>query len=99
MLVLLEFTTLDETRFPAYRSVRDAAAAGGNRGTILNAADEVAVERFLAGSLPFEGIPALISTAVERWGSDAEPELDTIQALDAEVRSTLSGEIARSVDA
>jgi 1-deoxy-D-xylulose-5-phosphate reductoisomerase len=95
----LEFTTLDEARFPAYRTVRSAAAAGGNRGTILNAADEVAVERFLAGSLPFDGIPGLIATAVERWGSDAEPELDAIQALDAEVRSTLSAEIGRSVDA
>ena len=95
----LEFTTLDEARFPAYRTVRSAAAAGGNRGTILNAADEVAVERFLAGSLPFDGIPGLIATAVERWGSEAEPELVAIHALVLEVRSTLSREIGRSVDA
>ena len=88
----LEFLALDEARFPAYRTVRAAAAAGGNRGTILNAADEVAVAAFLAGSLPFDGIAPLLETAVERWGADIEPDLDTIESLDAEVRSTLRGE-------
>jgi 1-deoxy-D-xylulose-5-phosphate reductoisomerase len=88
----LEFLALDEARFPAYRTVRAAAAAGGNRGTILNAADEVAVAAFLAGSLPFDGIAPLLETAVERWGAAVEPDLDTIESLDAEVRSTLRGE-------
>lgn len=88
----LEFLVLDEARFPAYRTVRAAAAAGGNRGTILNAADEVAVAAFLAGSLPFDGIAPLLETAVERWGADVEPDLEAIESLDAEVRSTLRGE-------
>jgi 1-deoxy-D-xylulose-5-phosphate reductoisomerase len=92
----LEFLALDEARFPAYRTVRAAAAAGGNRGTILNAADEVAVAAFLAGSLPFDGIAPLLETAVERWGADVEPDLDTIESLDAEVRSTLRGETGLS---
>ena len=47
----LEFLPLDEGRYPAYATVRAAAAAGGNRGAILNAADEVAVAAFLAGGL------------------------------------------------
>src|SRR5207253_983232 len=38
----LEFRDLDQSQYPGYRVVRDAAAEGGNRGTILNAADEVA---------------------------------------------------------
>jgi 1-deoxy-D-xylulose-5-phosphate reductoisomerase len=92
----LEFAPLEEGRFPAYRTVRTAAAAGGNRGTILNAADEVAVEAFLAGSLPFDGIGPLLETAVTRWGIDAEPDLEAIHALDGEVRSTLRREIRRS---
>ena len=43
-------SALDEARFPAYRVAREAAAAGGNRGTVLNAADEVAVAAFLEGT-------------------------------------------------
>jgi 1-deoxy-D-xylulose-5-phosphate reductoisomerase len=95
----LEFVALDEARFPVYRTVRAAAVAGGNRGTILNAADEVAVEAFLAGSLPFDGIGPLLEAAVDRWGADAEPELDAIQALDAEVRSSLRSGSSRSAGA
>ena len=38
-------------------SCAQAAEAGGNRGTILNAADEVAVAAFLAGALAYDGSP------------------------------------------
>ncbi len=86
----LEFLPLDPARFPAYRIVRDAAAAGGNRGAVLNAADEVAVAAFLDGRIGFTRIPGLIEAALERWGSDREPDLETILALDAEVRAALS---------
>ncbi|HEX6140074.1 MAG TPA: 1-deoxy-D-xylulose-5-phosphate reductoisomerase, partial [Candidatus Limnocylindria bacterium] len=55
----LSFQALDPARYPAYATVRAAAAAGGNRGAILNAADEVAVAAFLAGSLAY---PAIAST-------------------------------------
>lgn len=47
------FTPLDPSRYPAYAAVRVAAEAGGNRGAVLNAADEVAVAAFLGGALPF----------------------------------------------
>ncbi len=92
----LEFAPLDADRFPAYRTVRAAAAAGGNRGTILNAADEVAVEAFLAGSLAFDRIGTLLERAVDRWGTEAELELEEIDALDADVRSGLRAEMGRS---
>jgi 1-deoxy-D-xylulose-5-phosphate reductoisomerase len=89
----LEFLPLDEARYPAYRTVRTAAARGGNRGTILNAADEVAVAAFLTGKLTFDRIGAVIEDAVGRWGSDREPGLDAIQALDAEVRRALAAQL------
>lgn len=89
----LEFRQLDPVRYPAYETVRVAAAAGGNRGVILNAADEVAVAAFLAGRTPFPAIASVIGDAVGRWGSDAEPDLATITALDAEVRASLSAEL------
>jgi 1-deoxy-D-xylulose-5-phosphate reductoisomerase len=89
----LTFDALRAGRYPAYDAVREAAAAGGNRGTVVNAADEVAVAAFLLGALPFTGIPTTITHAVDRWGSDAEPNLEEIVALDAEVRGALESEL------
>jgi 1-deoxy-D-xylulose-5-phosphate reductoisomerase len=89
----LTFAPLDSARFPAYATVRAAAEAGGNRGTILNAADEVAIAAFLVGALPFPGIAATIERAVDRWGDDTEPDLEGVIALDAEVRGSLETEL------
>jgi 1-deoxy-D-xylulose-5-phosphate reductoisomerase len=89
----LAFNRLDVARYPAYATARAAAEAGGNRGTILNAADEVAVAAFLAGSLPFTGIAGTIASAVDRWGTDDEPSLDAIRSLDAEVRGALTADL------
>ena len=95
----LEFMPLDEVRYPAYTSVRRAAALGGNRGTILNAADEVAVAAFLAGRTPFTSIAGVIDSSVERWGRDTEPRLDDITSLDHEVRSALTAELGLGASA
>lgn len=89
----LEFEALEAGRFPAYDTVRAAAASGGNRGTILNAADEAAVAAFLAGTISFPRIAAVIDDAVDRWGDGAEPDLAGIVALDGEVRAALSVEL------
>jgi 1-deoxy-D-xylulose-5-phosphate reductoisomerase len=69
--------------------VRRAAERGGNRGTILNAADEVAVEGFLAGRIGFPDIATTIADAIERWGAANEPGVEEIAELDAEIRTTL----------
>jgi 1-deoxy-D-xylulose-5-phosphate reductoisomerase len=93
----LEFRELDEGHYPAYRVVREAAAAGGNRGAILNAADEIAVAAFLAGRLAFDQIPRVIDDAVGRWGGSDEPDLDQILAMDGEVRAALRAELRVAV--
>lgn len=89
----LDFAPLAAGDYPAYDTVRAAAAAGGNRGTILNAADEVAVAAFLDARIAFTAIATTIADAVDRWGADAEPDLDEIVALDGEVRGTLTAEL------
>lgn len=92
----LDFRAPDEGRFPALRIAREAGLIGSRATAALIAADEVAVERFLAGTLDFPGIPALLEAAITRFGagSDQTPDLATLVALDAEVRSTyLSGAI------
>ena len=90
---LLEFAPLADADYPAYAAVRAAANAGGNRGAVLNAADEVAVVAFLEGRLAFPAIASTIAGAVDRWGADTEPDLPAIVALDREVRDTLRAEI------
>jgi 1-deoxy-D-xylulose-5-phosphate reductoisomerase len=90
----LEFTPLTDADYPAYAAVRTAADAGGNRGVILNAADEVAVDAFLGRRIGFPAIAETIASAVERWGTDDEPGLEEIIALDAEVRGALAGATA-----
>jgi 1-deoxy-D-xylulose-5-phosphate reductoisomerase len=89
----LEFLPLDEGRYPAYRIVRQAAEAGGNRGVILNAADEVAVAAFLGGAIGYGSVATTIEAAVARWETDAEPSLSGIDELDAEVRTALGVEL------
>jgi len=87
----LEFRAPDEDRFPALRIARAAALAGPSACTALISADEIAVARFLDGSLDFNGIPRLLGAAVDRFGvaragESAEPSLEQLVSLDAEVR-------------
>ena len=79
----------DEARFPALRIAREAGRPGPRASAALIAADEVAVARFLAGTLDFPGIPRLLEAAVERFGAGGptQPDLDELVALDAEVRA------------
>jgi 1-deoxy-D-xylulose-5-phosphate reductoisomerase len=84
----LEFRAPDEGRFPALRIAREAGLAGPRASTALISADEVAVARFLGGSLDFVAIPRLLGAAVERFasGEPTEPSLEQLVKLDAEVR-------------
>jgi 1-deoxy-D-xylulose-5-phosphate reductoisomerase len=88
----LDFRAPDETRFPCLRIAREAGRIGPWASAALIAADEVAVSRFLAGTLSFTGIPALLEAAVERFGGTAGPEPDVqhLVDLDAEVRATFA---------
>ncbi len=83
----LDFRAPDEDRFPALRIARDAGRRGPRASAALIAADEVAVARFLEGSLEFAGIPRLLEAAVDRFGADGDaPDVDALVALDADVR-------------
>ncbi|MFL5776268.1 MAG: 1-deoxy-D-xylulose-5-phosphate reductoisomerase [Chloroflexota bacterium] len=88
----LDFRAPDEGRFPALRIAREAGEAGQRATTALIAADEVAVSRFLEGSLGFGEIPRLLEAAVDRFGAGAhqEPGLDELVALDREVRGAFA---------
>jgi 1-deoxy-D-xylulose-5-phosphate reductoisomerase len=88
----LEFRAPDEVRFPALRIAREAGMLGSRATAALIAADEVAVARFLGGTLDFRGIPRLLQAAVARFGTGAgqAPGYDDLIALDHEVRAAFS---------
>ena len=88
----LEFRAPDESRFPALRIAREAGMLGSRATAALIAADEVAVGRFLGGTLDFPGIPRLLEDAVARFGTGAgqAPGYDDLVALDREVRAAFS---------
>ena len=89
-LGVLNFEAPDEIRFPALRVAREALVTGGTAPAILNAANEVAVEAFLARSLDFPGIAAAVERTLdgaEARGLIRRPEsLGDILAVDAEAR-------------
>jgi 1-deoxy-D-xylulose-5-phosphate reductoisomerase len=88
----LDFRAPDEGRFPALRIAREAGATGSRATAALIAADEVAVARFLGGTLDFPGIPRLLEQAVARYGSgpDQAPGVEELVALEAEVRAAFA---------
>jgi 1-deoxy-D-xylulose-5-phosphate reductoisomerase len=85
----LSFEPVDDERFPALAIGRAAGRQGPRASAALIAADDVAVDRFLNGTLDFPGIAELCAAAVDRFGSGkpAEPELDELISLDRDVRA------------
>ncbi len=82
----LTFAAVDERKYPCLGLAHHAGRSGGTYPTVLNATNEVAVERFLAGELEFLSIPALIQDALEAHESVGDPDLDTVLAADAWAR-------------
>jgi 1-deoxy-D-xylulose-5-phosphate reductoisomerase len=62
----LDFLPVDPHRFPAVEIAYQALRAGGSAPAVLNATNEIAVERFLAGELPFTGIVEVVSRVLDR---------------------------------
>jgi len=82
----LELEPPDFEAFPALQLGFEAARRGGTCGSVLNAANEVAVERFLAGRLRFDLIPVLCRSLMDGHTFDPSPTLTDLLRLDAQVR-------------
>ncbi|MBI1211521.1 MAG: 1-deoxy-D-xylulose-5-phosphate reductoisomerase [Alphaproteobacteria bacterium] len=86
----LTFEAPDPVRFPCLGLAQLALRAGGAAPTILNAANEVAVEAFLAGQIGFLDIGRTVETALDRSASVGSPSvtsLDDFVSIDAEARA------------
>jgi len=83
----LTFEPPDPERFPSLALAREAAEAGGTMPAVLNAADEVAVERFLTGAIGFLEIPRLVRRVMDSHVVGARPGLEDILAADTWART------------
>jgi 1-deoxy-D-xylulose-5-phosphate reductoisomerase len=78
----LDFAPPDMEAFPALGLGYDVARRGGTCGAVLNAANEIAVERFLAGQLRFTDIPRLCRSVLEAHHFDPSPSLSQLLEMD-----------------
>ena len=83
----LTFEPPDHDLFPGVRLARAAGEAGGSAPVVLNAANEVAVERFLAGSLSFLDVTRLVADVLGHRAPVLVDSLEAILAADAEARA------------
>jgi len=83
----LTFEAPDVERFPAIALARSALEAGNGATAVLNAANEVAVARFLDGTVGFLDIAALVERTLEQVVASPVRSLDDFRELDARTRA------------
>jgi len=86
----LTFEPVDVDAFPCLRLAREAAVAGGTAPCVLNAANEIAVHAFLAGRLPFLGIPAVIEETLDQLGAEPVRAFESLYEADRAARRAAS---------
>ncbi len=85
-LTRLDFEPPDTDTFPCLRLAYDALDVGGTAPAVLNAANEVAVERFLREQISFTDIPRVIERTLEQVPTVSSPSLEDVTAADREAR-------------
>ena len=93
----LEFERLDALRFPCVSLAREAIRVGGTAPAALNAANEIAVEAFLAGRLPFTGIAEVIDSVLGETNVEPLVSLEQVYAADVEARALASRYVSRRI--
>ena len=83
----LTFEAPDEKRFPALRLAREAGEAGGTLPGVFNAANEVAVEAFLAEQISFPRIWGMVEEVMQKHTTLSSPDLEAIIEADRWARS------------
>ncbi len=78
----LNFAPIDWSRYPALKLAYQCGEMGGTMPTVLNAANEVIVDRFLKGLIPFTQIEPSIEKVLEKHHMIAEPQLEAIWEAD-----------------
>src|SRR5437762_12773967 len=90
----LEFSPPDTDTFPMLSLARAAGVEGGSAPCVYNAANEVAVAAFLAGRLPFLGIPEVVGETLGSAGTDPVRDVDDLVEADRAAREIAEGALA-----
>ena len=85
--MMLEMRPVNYSRFPCLQLAIDAIREGGTKPAILNAANEVAVERFLKREIHYIDIPKIIESALNIINIDKELTPETLMQADKETRA------------
>ncbi len=85
-LVRFDFSPVDMGRYPMMRLATESMTAGGVAPAVFNAANEVAVEAFLGGRIPFLAIPRIVGNALGRTSNFEPGSLADVLAADKEAR-------------
>jgi 1-deoxy-D-xylulose-5-phosphate reductoisomerase len=89
--LVLEFEPPDLNTFPLLRLAREAGERGGTFPCVLNAANEVAVDAFLDGRIPFLAIADVVAEALAAADGAPARDLDELVEVDAEARRVAAG--------
>ena len=92
----LTFHAPDLERFPAMRLARTALKAGGGAPTLLNAANEIAVDAFLHRRIGFLDIERVVEATLGALPHDAPRDIADVRAIDAEARTFALGVVEKS---
>lgn len=90
----LEFFAPDDAKFPSLGFARRALDAGGDAPLVLNAANEVAVDAFLAGGIKFPEIWEVVERTLEKSDFTLPESLGELMELDAKARSIARGVVS-----
>ena len=88
-IATLHFQEMSFERFPCLGYAYEAGKTGGTLPTVLNAANEVAVDLFLKGKISFLEIESTVYAAMEKHQVISHPDLETIQQTDQETRKQI----------
>jgi 1-deoxy-D-xylulose-5-phosphate reductoisomerase len=89
----LTFLTPEEEKFPCLGLAYRALLRGGDAAAVLNAANEIAVERFLGGDVRFTDIPRLIDEVLESHPTGPGASIDELLAADRWAREAARGHV------
>lgn len=83
----LNFQPVDYVKFPCFKLALEAMEAGGNAPAILNAANEVAVQRFLDEEISYIQIPRIIEACLSSIDEPFEKSVDALKRIDRQTRT------------
>ena len=90
----LDFEPVDHERFPAIGLAKRVIDTGGSAGATFNAANEVAVEAFTQGAIPFGDIANVVTETLDGLASHPVGSLDDVLAADVEARAFAAARVA-----